>query len=310
MNTTAAFEKGNYLSQLHGNNPVMPDLYPESHDPRTRFPGRITSVRPAPRGPAQHRPGFNPAPAQASDVMTDTVAKGLIVAGLQLAVQHISTLPEGGREAELKALVAGTSKTGFVTTSRDGQKVTTLEGLRSLVFATHRLTTAKLFDRGDKHLFFFSMPRGWSAYAGEVKYDSVLRYYAKKDREAKKLWLERSTASGYVHPEGFPPGYVEETDPFTGVVAGPYVRMFQKGTYVRSVLLEVSTPRGPRQEWRPRLVNINAPLHRARTLTFVVDKASGRLLAWQPGRYVADMSPTAISDRVILASGDTSDDEL
>lgn len=74
--------------------------------------------------------------------------------------------------------------------------------------------------------------------------------------------------------------------------------------------MPVITPKGLKREFRPVLINRKAPLHRARTLTFVVDADSKQLLAWQAGRYVADMTPAQRMDRVILASGDVTDEEI
>lgn len=290
------------VASLHTDGAPIPTTIPGASVTTT---GRI---RRAPHG--QPQPGNTPVR------ISNYEAKRIVLNGLGETLKHISQLPnEADRVEQLNNLIRGSSLTGFVRTAARDQRVDSIDGLRSLITALHTLTTAKDFDNGRKQLFFFSVPRGWLAYAGDVRVDPLVRYYAKKDRKAAQAraeWLKARdaavAANSPVPPEA--PEVKEIPVEPTGSRWGSWVNVLRTGTEVDFLELPVITPTGIKKEFRPVLINRNAPMHRARTLTFVVDTASKRLLAWQAGRYVADMTPAQRMDRVILASGDTTDEEI
>ena len=260
-----------------------------------------------------------PAPAanlpQPPAPVSEYEAKRLILNGLAETLRVISQLPdEAERVQRLNALIAGSSLTGFVNTNR-GQRVDSIDGLRSLISALHTMTTAKTFDGGRRHLFFFSVPRGWLAYAGDVRVDPLVRFYQKKDRKAfaaRAEWekaRDAAIASNQPVPPEVQPHKEIKVEP-TGSTWGTWVNLLRTSTELDFLEMPVITPKGVKREFRPVLINRKAPLHRARTLTFVVDAETRQLLAWQAGRYVADMTPAQRMDRVILASGDVTDEEI
>lgn len=239
----------------------------------------------------------------------------MILNGLAETLRGISQLPdEAERVQRLNALIAGSSLTGFVKTNRE-QRVNSVDGLRSLICALHTMTTAKTFDNGRRHLFFFSVPRGWQAYAGDVRVDPLVRFYQKKDRKAfaaRAEWekaRDAAIAGNQPVPPEVPPHKAIKVEP-TGSTWGTWVNLLRTSMEVDFLEMPVITPHGVKREFRSVLINRKAPLHRARTLTFVVDAESKQLLAWQSGRYVADMTPAQRMDRVILASGDITDEEI
>lgn len=253
----------------------------------------------------------NPAPPPA---ITAAEARRLILNGLTNTLKAASQLPEAERAKSLEQLLRGSSHTGFVQTTA-GVRVNSVEGLRSLIMALHRMTTAKVFGHNSKQLFFFTVPRGWLAYAGDVKVDSLVRFYLRKDRkleEARLAWekaKDAAIAAGQpVPPEVPAPQYTAV--PGTNTKWGPWVTLLRNGTHPDFIEMLVPGPDGPQRELKPVLVNENAPLHKARTLTFVVDTKTGQLVAWQAGRYVADMTPAQRADRVILAGGAPTEEEL
>ncbi len=261
----------------------------------------------------------SPAPAanspQPPAPISEYEAKRLVLNGLAETLRVISQLPdEAERVQRLNALIAGSSLTGFVKTNR-GQRVDSIDGLRSLISALHTMTTAKTFDGGRRHLFFFSVPRGWLAYAGDVRVDPLVRFYQKKDRKAfaaRAEWekaRDAAIASNQPVPPEVQPHKEIKVEP-TGSTWGTWVNLLRTSTELDFLEMPVITPKGVKREFRPVLINRKAPLHRARTLTFVVDAETKQLLAWQAGRYVADMTPAQRMDRVILASGDVTDEEI
>lgn len=263
-----------------------------------RNPVATTAVQPAPTTPA----------------INEYEAKRMILHGLGETLRVISQLPEEERVERLNNLIAGSSLTGFVRTNR-GQRVESIDGLRSLISALHTMTTAKTFDGGRRHLFFFAVPRGWLAYAGDVRVDPLVRFYQKKDRRAfaaRAEWEKARDAAIAAGTEVPPevPAHKEVSISPTGSSWGTWVNLLRASTEVDFLEMPVITPKGVKREFRPVLINRKAPLHRARTLTFVVDAESKQLLAWQAGRYVADMTPAQRTDRVILASGDVTDEEI
>ncbi|RTL07766.1 hypothetical protein EKK58_01075 [Candidatus Dependentiae bacterium] len=253
-------------------------------------------------------------PAAGAPAINEYDAKRMILNGLGETLRGISQLPEADRVDRLNALIAGSSLTGFVKTNR-GQRVDSVDGLRSLISALHTMTTAKTFDGGRRHLFFFAVPRGWLAYAGDVRVDPLVRFYQKKDRRAfaaRAEWekaRDAAIAAGTEVPPEVQPHKEIPVSP-TGSSWGTWVNLLRASTEVDFLEMPVITPKGVKREFRPVLINRKAPLHRARTLTFVVDAESKQLLAWQAGRYVADMTPAQRMDRVILASGDVTDEEI
>jgi hypothetical protein len=262
------------------------------------------------QGRVDYKPN-HPRRAEPSKI-TESQARQLVVNGLGEALRHISQLEEPDRTKQLQLLVNGASATGFVTTAT-GVRVASVEGLRSLIYSLHRLTTAKTYDHGNRLLFFFAVPRGWSAYAGDVKLDPLVRYYERKDAalaEKRRNWelIRDAVAAGQAKelPPEVPP-VVYTKVPGTGSEWGPWVTLLRNGTKPDFIEMPVVTAEGVQRELKPVLVNENAPLHQARTITFVVDAKSGRLLAWQAGRYVADMTPAQRMERVILASGEVDD---
>ena len=278
---------------------------------RPQFRGNQGGGRPFQHG---HQGGYQP--AGDAPAITELQAKRMIVDGLTTTLRHLSSLGEAERVDGLKTLVRGTSPTGFVQTMR-GVKVDSIEGLRSLSLALHRLTTVKTFANGSKLLFFFAVPRGWVAYAGEVKVDPLVRYYLGKDRKAAAVfaaWEKRkleAETSGQPFTEVMPPTVPPLVkDPHTGTEWGGWVQALRKGTKVDFVKMPVMGPSGVKEEFKAILVNDLVPLHRARTLTFVVDKASGRLEAWQSGRFIAGMTPSQRMDRVLLTSGEITDEPI
>ena len=285
------------LSQLHTDGAPVPDEMAETPVLAT-VQGRVTY---APRRPFVPPPQFT---------ITDGDAKRAITEGLAESLRVISQLDEPHRTSQLQALVRGASLTGYVTTARD-QRVDSVDGLRALIYAIHRMTTAKVFDRGNKHLFFFAVPRGWFAYAGDVKTDSLVKFYQKKDQRMLDEWQKQLAAVPPGTPPPVEPPQVKLTRvPGTGSEHGPWVTLLRSGTHPDFILMPVIGPNGVQMEYKPVLINVNAPLHRARTLTFVVDQNSHRLLAWQAGRYVSEMTPAQRMDRIILAGNLTTDEDL
>lgn len=292
------------VATLHTDGAPIPSTPPAHWAATTVTTGSIR------RGPNPTQPGNAPVRISNYD------AKRIVINGLSETLKHISQLPdEADRVEQLNALIRGSSLTGFVRTAARDQRVVSIDGLRSLITALHTLTTAKDFDGGRKQLFFFSVPRGWLAYAGDVRVDPLVRYYAKKDRKAvaaRNDWLkarDAAIAGGLAVPPEVADTKEIVVSP-TGSRWGSWVNILRTGTEVDFLELPVITPTGLKKEFRPVLINRNAPMHRARTLTFVVDTATKRLLAWQAGRYVADMTPAQRMDRVILASGETTDEEI
>lgn len=244
-------------------------------------------------------------------------AKRLIIDGLAETLRQLSQLPEDERRDKLSALVRGSSLTGFVRTNR-GQRVDSIDALRSLVYALNHLTVTKTFDNGNRLLFFFTVPRGYRAYAGEVRLDPLIRYYLKKDRKlqtARQEWLrlrDAAVAAGQdlstLPPEvAEPQGFVVTPN---GSKHGPWVHLVLDSTKLDVIETPVVTPHGVKMEFSGILINNKVPMHQARTLTFVVDQPTRQLVAWQSGRYVAEMTPTQRAQRVILSSGDTIEDEV
>lgn len=269
---------------------------------------------PAPSSTVQGRVNYKQPQRAEQSTITDGDAKRLITNGLTESLRAISQLEEPQRTEELQALVRGSSLTGFVQTVRN-QRVDSVDGLRALIFAIHRMTTAKVFDHGSKHLFFFAVPRGWLAFAGDVKTDSLVRFYLRKDRKlaADRAAWEKARDAAIAAGQPVPPEVPTvnyTTVPGTNTKWGPWVTLLRKGTHPDYLEMPVIGPNGVQREFKPVMVNENAPLHKARTLTFVVDTKTGRLLAWQAGRYVSDMTPAQRMDRVILAGDVTSDEEL
>lgn len=152
--------------------------------------------------------------APAAPTINEYEAKRMILHGLAETLRSVSQLPDEERAARLTALVAGSSLTGFVKTNR-GQRVDSVDGLRSLVSALHTMTTAKTFDGGRRHLFFFAVPRGWLAYAGDVRVDPLVRFYQKKDRKAQQAradW-EKARDAALAAGQPVPPEVSEARDP-------------------------------------------------------------------------------------------------
>lgn len=281
---------------------------PQPAVPSTVTTGRFT------RQPQQRQQGHAVPASKPVSLINDYEAKRMILNGLGETLRAISQQPEADRVDSLNTLIAGSSLTGFVQTNR-GQRVDSVDGLRSLISALHTMTTAKTFDGGRRHLFFFSVPRGWLAYAGDVRVDPLVRFYLKKDRKAHAAradWekaRDAAIAGGTaVPPEPSTPKDVS-VEP-TGSTWGFWTNTLRTSMEVDFLEMPVITPKGLKREFRPVIINRKAPLHRARTLTFVVDVETKQLVAWQAGRYVTDMTPAQRTDRVILASGDVTDEEI
>lgn len=295
------------LGVLHSDGAPVPDAEVAQPGASRFSTGRIRRHHTTADGSV---PATPPAPA-----ISEYDAKRMILGGLAETLRVISQLPEEAeRTRRLNALIAGSSLTGFVKTNR-GQRVDSFEGLRALILALHTMTTAKTFDSGRRHLFFFSVPRGWLAYAGDVRVDPLVRFYLKKDRQAfaaRANWekaRDAALASGQPVPPEVPEHKTLVVEP-TGSRWGTWVNILRTGTEADFLEMPVITPKGVKREYRAVLINRKAPLHRARTLTFVVDSETKQLFAWQAGRYVADMTPAQRMDRVILASGDVPDEEI
>ena len=296
------------LDSLHGSVPVEPHLLPPpGRGNRPVYGGRFEQRRPQ-QGHFQPHRGQQ---GQQAPQLSEVQAKSQLVAALAASLAYFKTLPEDEAKAAEAALVKGTCPTGFVKTIRDGKRVDTAAGLQSLIYAVNHLNTTKTFGRGNSLLFFFSVPKGWSAYAGTVMFDRMSKHYAKLDRKLKRAW-EAKLDAGYVLPPDTRPEYYEEVDAFSNQAFGPLERKFIETTRVKSKRSKL--PPGPGEDGAPRklprLVNDYVPMHLARTITFVIDKSTGRLTAWQPGRYIADMTEEQLWDRVTLTSGDTIDEDL
>ena len=298
----------------------QPAKLQRQHYGQQQVVGRVTSFKPGPRRPAARPAPARPAarPASATPLLTDQGAKQLVITALQKTLEFLSGQPEDIRNAALERLVVGTSPTGFATINE--VKISSIEGLRDLINSVHRLNTVKTFDRGNRYLFFFAVPRDVEAYAGEVKMSSLATFYAGKDQKERMLFslAERAKAAYQADlaagknptppPEG-PKPYVETTVPGTGSKWGRWMTLMLSGCRTDAVLMNVVGPKGVQQEYKPVTINTNCPMHKARTITFVVDIPSGQLIAWQPGRYVAEMTAAQKTDRVILTSGDTTEEE-
>ncbi len=236
--------------------------------------------------------------------------KHMVLAGLQKAQQELSQQGEPARSEMVSQLVAGSSQTGFVRICKSNRRITTMEDLRGLIVALGRPTSHRVFGTDGKLLLFFAVPRGYMAFAGEVRWDALFRSYLKKDKAiavARANWekaRDAAVAAGTpVPPEA--PEYKETQIPGTDQKWGGWVTTLLNGTRVTSVSLPVMSQGLLVHEFHPVLVNTNAPLQQARTLTFVLDRQTGKLEAWQPGRFFANMTPAQRTDRVILASGET-----
>lgn len=265
--------------------------------------------------PKQATPPSHTYPQDQAFLPTEDAAKRLIINGLSRKLNALSLLPEEEKQAEIAALVRGTSLTGFVKIARNDERVDTVEKLRHLLNALYTMKgRPKVFDRGNKYLFFFAIPRGWVAYAGEVKTDAIMRYYEKRDVRKKVQWNKRLAEAAADPTKPITPeeeqavGYKEYSNaPLPGAV-GYWVNLLQTTTHYVGVKMPVYTSEGEQMVYHPVPVNHIFPLHQARTLTFVVEKSTGQLLAWQPSRYTDDMTPAMRMDRVILASNETTDD--
>lgn len=286
------------LADLHADHSPVPPPVPTTAS--TTVVGRVNYARSsAPAKPQTSAP---------QALVNPREARMKIQEGLKRTLAAFSQLPQEERDKQLERLLRGASHTGFVTTATK-KRVQTLDDLRLLIAALNRVTAVKLFGNAAKQLFFFTVPRGWLAYAGDVKVNSLVRYYQRKDKKmaaARAAWEkardEAITNGTPVPPEAPEVKYTKVAG--SGTEWGPWVTLLRNGTRPDFIEMLVPSANGVQREFKPVLVNENAPLQRARTLTFVIDVKTGVLDAWQAGRFVAEMSPAQRMDRVILA-GDT-----
>ena len=276
-----------------------------SRNPQNFVCGRVTSLGPKPAPPQP--PTWNRITAQE--------AKKMIQDGLEVSLKYFSTLPVKDREARINALIKGSSPTGFVIRGdhridanaevlavEPDKHIKTLNELQSLIAGLFAMATEpKVFDRGSKYLFFFQVPRGWLGYAGEVKADSLLNYYLDLDVQLKKNWEKRLLTE----PQGpnEHAGYWETLYEPDGKMYGPMTSALLRGLKMKPVEYSSYGP-GSRVEKRFVIVSTNVPHRRAHTLSFAIDRNTRQLIAWQPGRYAADMTPQQQQDRVVIASGE------
>lgn len=230
----------------------------------------------------------------------------MVVDGLQARLHAIGKLPDiVDRNQRLTELARGSSLFGCVL-KKDTKKVSTIEDLRSLVYGLNKFRNSKEYSRGAKILLFFYVPRGWRAYTGEVELAKYLKKYENRDREIKTAWEKKLTA-GYTPAEGEKAPYEEHpVHPSQKDKWGPLATRAINGIRVvpyRTVALVDGVLEAG---YDYRLFTDKEAMQPATTICFVIDKASGQLQTWQPGRYAEEGEHKRA--RLIISSEEITDE--
>lgn len=255
-------------------------------------------------------------------------AKEVLVASFRRKLFQLSELHEDVREKETARFLSNSSFRGYVENMK-GEEVNTSERLGQLINAA-KVTTIKEYHNGEKWIFFFAVPSGWRGYTSEVIYSDLVKPYVKKDKELKEKWrvyneqVAAAVAAGTPVPpppfgtmqDGTPIGQYVETEVFTlvddelkKVKRGPWMTKFNAGLKVINEDVVVKTHGGEKIEHCAVSYHETVAMRQARTISVTIDKETGVMGQWQPGRIIGEMNAGQKVTRVTLVSGEISNDE-